>query len=185
VIEVDVSEAIEAAFKEDGIDIRTSSKPVKIEGQSGQSVTITLDDGAIITGTHILVAAGRVPVTGELGLEAAGVEVDERGMIRVDERLATTASNTFAIGEVAGTPMFTHASYDDYRVLKSQLSDGSLTTRDRLIPYAMFIEPELGRVGLNETEAKRRGVGVRIAKMPMLSVPRARTNDTTRGFMKM
>jgi pyruvate/2-oxoglutarate dehydrogenase complex dihydrolipoamide dehydrogenase (E3) component len=105
VIEVDVSEAIEAAFKEDGIDVRTGSKPVKIEGQTGQSVTITLDDGAIITGTHILVAAGRVPVTGELGLEAAGVEVDERGMIRVDERLATTASNTFAIGEVAGTPM--------------------------------------------------------------------------------
>ncbi|QWW72560.1 FAD-dependent oxidoreductase [Rhizobium sp. WYJ-E13] len=181
----DVSETIEMAFKEDGITVLTNVKARKIEGLSGQSVAVTLDNGDTLNGSHILVAAGRIPVTAGLGLDVAGVELDERGMIKVDERLATTAADTFAIGEVAGTPMFTHASYDDYRVLKSQLTGGSQTTHDRLVPYAMFIDPELGRIGLNETEAVQLGIKVRVVKMPMLAVPRARTNGTTRGFMKM
>lgn len=181
----DVSEAIQAAFREDGIDIQTGVRPVNIRGRSGEHVTIALSDGTSLTGSHILVAAGRNPVTAGLGLDAAGVAVNERGLIEVDERLATSAPNTWAIGEVAGTPMFTHASYDDYRVLKSQLAGGNRTTTGRIVPYAMFIEPELGRIGLNEREAKERGIRVRVAKLSMAAVPRARTNGAMRGFMKI
>ena len=183
--DVDVSEAIEEALREDGINIRTGVKAVEVQGRSGDSVMVSLSDGTNVTGTHILVAAGRTPVTSDLRLDLAGVKVDGHGFIDVDERLATSAPNTWAIGEVARTPMFTHASYDDYRVLKSQLSGGDRTTRDRVIPYAMFIEPELGRIGLNETEASERGVAVRVAKLPMTAVPRARTNGAMRGFMKV
>ena len=181
----DVTDAIEAAFAEEGVDVRTHVKPLRVTGQSGQTVSIELSDGSTVNGTHILVAAGRVPRTYDIGLDAAGVEVDARGFIKTDERLATSAPNTWAIGEVAGTPMFTHASFDDYRVLKSQLAGGHVTTtKDRLIPYALFIEPELGRVGLNESEAKQKGIEVRVAKLPMAAVPRARTNGDVKGFMK-
>lgn len=181
----DVSDAIEAALKEDGIDIRTAAKPAGVTGTSGRSVTVALEGGDSITGTHILVAAGRTPVTAGIGLDAAGVELDARGFIKTDERLATTAERTWAIGEVAGTPMFTHASFDDYRVLRSQLAGGNATTQDRIIPYALFIEPELGRIGLNESEARAKGIAVRVVKLPMAAVPRARTNGATKGFMKM
>jgi pyruvate/2-oxoglutarate dehydrogenase complex dihydrolipoamide dehydrogenase (E3) component len=181
----DVTDAIETALAEEGIDVRTGVKAAGVTGTSGKSVTISLDNGTAVTGSHLLVAAGRTPVTRDLGLDAAGVELDSRGFIKTDERLATTAPNTWAIGEVAGTAMFTHASFDDYRVLKSQLTGGSLTTKDRIIPYAMFIEPELGRVGMNESEAKARGIEVRVARLPMAGIPRARTNGATKGFMKI
>ncbi|BAN26363.1 FAD-dependent oxidoreductase [Caballeronia insecticola] len=181
----DVTSLIEASLKEEGIDVRVGVKPVKVTGTSGQAVKIELDNGDIVSGSHVLVATGRTPVTKTLGLDAAGVEVDARGFIKVDERLATTAQNTWAIGEVAGTPMFTHASFDDYRVLKSQLAGGSKTTTGRVIPYALFIEPELGRIGLNEAEAKAQGIAVRVAKLPMAAIPRARTNGATNGFMKI
>jgi pyruvate/2-oxoglutarate dehydrogenase complex dihydrolipoamide dehydrogenase (E3) component len=181
----DVTEAIEAALAEEGIDVRTGVKPVKVTGRSGEGVTVELNNGAQVSGSHVLVAAGRTPVTHGLGLDAAGVERDARGFIKVDERLATSAANTWAIGEVAGSPMFTHASFDDYRVLKSQLAGGNRTTTDRIVPYALFIEPELGRIGLNETDAKARGIAVRVAKIPMAMVPRARTNGATKGFMKV
>ncbi|WP_144153268.1 FAD-dependent oxidoreductase [Paraburkholderia sp. BCC1885] len=181
----DVAEAIEAALAEEGIDVRTGVKPVKVTGRSGEGVTVELNNGAQVSGSHVLVAAGRTPVTHGLGLDAAGVERDARGFIKVDERLATSAANTWAIGEVAGSPMFTHASFDDYRVLKSQLAGGNRTTADRIVPYALFIEPELGRIGLNETDAKARGIAVRVAKIPMAMVPRARTNGATKGFMKV
>ncbi|MFM0528014.1 FAD-dependent oxidoreductase [Paraburkholderia strydomiana] len=182
----DVTEAIEAALKEEGIDIRTGVKPASVTGKSGESVTVVLQNGSMVSGSHLLVAAGRTPVTSGIGLDAAGVEVDARGFIKTDERLATTAERTWAIGEVAGTPMFTHASFDDYRVLHSQLAGADAkTTRDRIIPYALFIEPELGRIGLSEADAKARGIAVRVAKLPMAAVPRARTNGATKGFMKM
>lgn len=181
----DVAEAIEAALAEEGIDVRTGVKPVKVTGRSGEGVTVELNNGAQVSGSHVLVAAGRTPVTHGLGLDAAGVERDARGFIKVDERLATSAANTWAIGEVAGSPMFTHASFDDYRVLKSQLAGGNRTTTDRIVPYALFIEPELGRIGLNETDAKARCIAVRVAKIPMAMVPRARTNGATKGFMKV
>lgn len=183
--DADVSAVIHAALVEEGIEIRVGVAPIQVTGTSGESVTLTLDDESIIRGTDILVAAGRTPVTSNLGLEAAGVAIDARGFIKVDERLATSAQNTWAIGEVAGTPMFTHASFDDYRVLRSQLEGGNMTTKDRMVPYAMFVEPELGRIGLNEAEAENRGIKVRIAKLQMTSVPRARTQNATKGFMKM
>jgi pyruvate/2-oxoglutarate dehydrogenase complex dihydrolipoamide dehydrogenase (E3) component len=181
----DVTSAIEAALTEEGIDMRVGAEPVRVTGLSGQAVTLELANGEQVSGSHILVAAGRTPVTRNLGLDAAGVELDARGFIKVDERLATSAANTWAIGEVAGTPMFTHASFDDYRVLKSQLAGANLTTRERIIPYALFIEPELGRIGLNETDAKAQGIEVRVAKIPLTAVPRARTNGATKGFMKV
>jgi pyruvate/2-oxoglutarate dehydrogenase complex dihydrolipoamide dehydrogenase (E3) component len=182
----DVTEAIEAALKEEGIDIRTGARPASVTGKSGELVTVVLQNGSTVSGSHLLVAAGRTPGTSGIGLDAAGVEVDARGFIRTDERLATTAERTWAIGEVAGTPMFTHASFDDYRVLRSQLAgENAKTTRDRIIPYALFIEPELGRIGLSEADAKARGIAVRVAKLPMAAVPRARTNGATKGFMKM
>ncbi|SOE94807.1 Pyruvate/2-oxoglutarate dehydrogenase complex, dihydrolipoamide dehydrogenase (E3) component [Burkholderia sp. D7] len=180
----DVTDAMESILAGEGIDIKVSVKPLQVSGRSGQSVTVELSDGTRLTGTHLLVATGRVPRTAGIGLDVAGVALDERGFIKVDERLATSAPNTWAIGEVAGTPMFTHASFDDYRVLKSQLAGGNLTTRDRVIPYAMFIEPELARVGINESEAQRQGIAVRVAKLPMAAVPRARTTGDMHGFMK-
>lgn len=183
--DADVSQAIADSLKEDGIDIRTNVDIVSVAGRSGQSVTVTLGDGKTIEASHILVATGRVPNTKDIGLDVAGVEVDQRGIIKVDDKLQTSATNVYAIGEVAGTPMFTHASFDDYRVLSSQLKGGSKTTRGRDIPYAMFIEPELSRVGLNETEAAQKGIAVRVATLPMKAVPRARTNSDTRGFMKV
>ena len=182
--DADVTDAIESAFANEGIDVRVSVKPLQVSGRSGQSVTVDLSDGTRLTGTHLLVATGRVPRTAGIGLDVAGVELDARGFIKVDERLATSAPNTWAIGEVAGTPMFTHASFDDYRVLKSQLAGGNLTTRDRVIPYAMFIEPELARIGINESDAQRQGIAVRVAKLPMAGIPRARTTGEMHGFMK-
>jgi pyruvate/2-oxoglutarate dehydrogenase complex dihydrolipoamide dehydrogenase (E3) component len=182
--DADVTDAIESAFANEGIDVRVSVKPLQVSGRSGQSVAVDLSDGTRLNGTHLLVATGRVPRTTGIGLDVAGVELDARGFIKVDERLATSAPNTWAIGEVAGTPMFTHASFDDYRVLKSQLAGGNLTTRDRVIPYAMFIEPELARIGINESDAQRQGIAVRVAKLPMAGVPRARTTGEMHGFMK-
>jgi probable pyridine nucleotide-disulfide oxidoreductase len=182
--DTDVTDAIQSILTGEGIDVRVSVKPLQFSGRSGQSVTVELSDGARITGTHLLVATGRVPRTAGIGLDVAGVALDERGFIKVDERLATSAPNIWAIGEVAGTPMFTHASFDDYRVLKSQLAGGNLTTRDRVIPYAMFLEPELARIGINESDAQRQGIAVRVAKLPMASIPRARTTGDTHGFMK-
>lgn len=183
--DADVSDAIADAFRADGIEIRTNAELVRVSGRSGERVELMLTDRQRIEGSHILVATGRVPNTADIGLELAGVETDRRGIVKVDERLRTTAANVYAIGEVAGTPMFTHASFDDYRVLSSQLNGGAKTTRDRQIPYAMFIEPELARIGLNETEAAAQGVAVRVARLPMQAVPRARTNSDTRGFMKL
>lgn len=180
----DVSVAIQAALAHDGIDVRVNSRAAKVSGRSGQSVVVTLDNGESLNATHILVAAGRTPSTHGIGLDLAGVELDARGFVKTDERLATTAPNTWAIGEVAGSPMFTHASFDDYRVLKSNLAGGTRTTKNRVIPYALFIEPELGRIGMNEAEAKAQGIAVRVAKLPMAAVPRARTNVETTGFMK-
>ncbi|GJH24177.1 FAD-dependent oxidoreductase [Caballeronia novacaledonica] len=181
----DVSSAIAAAFMADGIEIRTNVAIESISGRSGDAVQVLLGDGVRIRGSHILVATGRVPNTRNIGLDMAGVETDARGFIKVDERLRTTALGVFAIGEVAGTPMFTHASFDDYRVLIAQMKGSDKTTRERVIPYAMFIEPELSRIGLNEREAAAQGIPVRIARLPMSAVPRARTNSDTRGFMKV
>jgi pyruvate/2-oxoglutarate dehydrogenase complex dihydrolipoamide dehydrogenase (E3) component len=138
-----------------------------------------------IEGTDLLIATGRTPNTQRIGLEAAGVELDARGYIKVNDRLETSAAGVWAMGDCAGSPQFTHVAFDDFRVVRDNLNGGSRTTRDRLIPFCMFTDPELARVGLNETEAKRRGIAYRLAKMPMTGVLRAVALGETRGFVKM
>ncbi|BEU27480.1 FAD-dependent oxidoreductase [Paraburkholderia sp. 22B1P] len=181
----DVSFEIQSAFEAEGISLKLGVHVVHVDGLTGKKVHVQLDDGSSIEGTHILVATGRRPLTDNIGLDLAGVDRDRHGFIKVDDKLATTAERTWAIGEVAGTPMFTHASFDDYRVLKAGIEGNLRNTTKRIIPYALFTDPELGRIGLNETEAKMRDIPVNIAKLPMAAVPRARTNGATRGFMKV
>jgi probable pyridine nucleotide-disulfide oxidoreductase len=183
----DIAAAVLALFREEGIAVQTDTLVTQVTGRSGEAVTLRLlqsGNERTLEGSDILVAAGRVPQTAGIGLEKAGVEVDAADFIVVDERMATTAPGIWALGEAAGSPMFTHVALDDYRVAKSVILGGDRTTRGRLIPYAVFIEPELGRVGLNETDARRQGIAVRVAKLSMAAVPRARTLSETRGFMK-
>ncbi len=180
----DVAAAIQARFAEDGIELALGARVAAVAGASGAGVAVRLDDGRSFAGTHLLVAAGRQPMTGGIGLELAGVELDARGFIRVDERLQTSAPGIWAMGEVAGSPMFTHVSLDDYRVAKSGIAGGARTTAGRMVPSCVFIEPEFARVGLSETEARQTGVKYRLAKIPMDVVPRARTLGERQGFMK-
>jgi pyruvate/2-oxoglutarate dehydrogenase complex dihydrolipoamide dehydrogenase (E3) component len=136
-------------------------------------------------GTDVLAAMGRAPNTEELDLPAAGVETDARGFIKVNERLETSAAGVWALGDVGGGPQFTHASLDDYRIVKANVfGNGGRTTRDRLMPYTLFIDPELGRVGLTEEDAVRRGHQVLVGRLPAAAVSRARTSGETRGFWK-
>ena len=148
---------------------------VEVEGASGTR-KVFADD--------VLAALGRTPDTEGADLHAAGVELDERGFVRVDERLRTSEPGTFAVGDVTGGPQFTHVSLDDYRVVKSSLNGGARSTDDRLMPYCVFIDPELGRIGLTERDARRLGHEVRIAKLPASAVPRAKTLGATRGLLK-
>lgn len=183
----DVGEAVRAIFEDEGIDVILDAAIDRMEGRSGSQVRVRLRTPIgerEIDGSDLLVAAGRTPNTHGIGLESAGVELDPRGYVRVNERLETTAPGVWAMGECAGSPQFTHVAYDDFRVVRDNLAGRSRTTRDRLVPYCMFTDPELGRVGLGELEAKRRGIAVRVARLPMSSVLRARTIGETRGFMK-
>jgi pyruvate/2-oxoglutarate dehydrogenase complex dihydrolipoamide dehydrogenase (E3) component len=183
----DVADAVRAIFADDGIDVVLEAAINAIDGRSGDQVGVRLRTGAgerEIDGTDLLVAAGRTPNTRGIGLEGAGVELDLRGCVKVNERLETTAPGIWAMGECAGSPQFTHVAYDDFRVVRDNLAGRSRTTRDRLIPYCVFIDPELARVGLGEAEAKRRGIAIRVARLPMSSVLRARAIGETRGFMK-
>jgi pyruvate/2-oxoglutarate dehydrogenase complex dihydrolipoamide dehydrogenase (E3) component len=160
---------------------------VRVEGRSGQSVRLHLRAPAgerTIEGSDLLVALGRTPNTDGLNLEAAGVAVDGRGFIQVNDRLETNVAGIWALGDVNGGPQFTHASLDDYRIVRANLSGGQRSTRNRLVPYTLFIDPELGRVGLTEEEARRQGRQVRVARLPAAAIPRARTRGETRGYLK-
>ena len=160
----------------------------EVKGLSGQNVRVVVENSRnqqTIEGTDLLVATGRTPNTQGIRLEAAGIELDARGYIKVNERLQTTAPDVWAMGDCAGSPQFTHVAYDDFRVVRDNLNAVSRTTQDRLIPFCMFTDPELARVGLNETEAKRRGIAYRLAKMPMAAVLRAVAIGETRGLIKM
>ncbi len=184
----DVAEAILNNFTSEGIDVRLDTRVGMVEGRSGQSIRVTLEDSRgrrTIEGSDLLVAVGRTPNTQDIGLEAAGVELDARGYIRVNERLETTATGVWAVGDCAGSPQFTHVAYDDFRVVRDNLNGGNRTTRDRLIPFCMFTDPELARVGLNELEAKKRSIPYRLATMPMTGVLRAIALGETRGLLKM
>ena len=138
----------------------------------------------VIEGSDILAAAGRTPNTAGIGLESAGVELDARGYLKVNDRLETTAAQTWAIGECAGSPQFTHISMDDFRVIRDNLAGKSRSTRDRLVPSCLFIDPQVAHIGLTETEARRQGRAVRLAKIPTAAVLRTRTVDETQGFLK-
>ena len=184
----DVAQALLDSFTSEGIEVLLDTRVSEVEGLSGQKVRIVTENShgqQTIEATDLLVATGRTPNTQGIGLETAGVELDARGYIKVNERLETTASGVWAMGDCAGSPQFTHVAFDDFRVVRDNLNGGTRTTRDRVVPFCMFTDPELARVGLNESEAKRRGIPYRLAKMPMAAVLRAVTLGETRGFVKM
>ena len=184
----DVAQAVQENFTSEGIDVLLNTQVRKVEGLSGDKIRVRIDGPAgeqTIEGSDLLVATGRTPNTRGIGVEAAGIELDARGYIKVNERLETTAAGVWAMGDCAGSPQFTHVAYDDFRVVRENLGGGSRTTRDRLIPFCMFTDPELARVGLNETEAKKRRIAYRLAKLPMAAVLRAVTLGETRGFVKV
>jgi pyruvate/2-oxoglutarate dehydrogenase complex dihydrolipoamide dehydrogenase (E3) component len=183
----DVTEALAGLFKDEGIDTVLNARVLRVSGKSGDSVTVAFEQNGrekILAGTHVLVATGRRPNTENLGLELAGIELTDRGYLKVNERLQTTAPGVWAIGEVAGSPQFTHVSVDDFRVVRDNLAGGNHVTTGRLIPYTLFTDPELARIGLNEKEAKAQGIRYRLFKIPMKQVLRALTVSETRGFLK-
>jgi len=183
----DVSAALKQLCEDEGIELAMNATVSLVEGISGQSVKLHIGQGdsdSVIEGTDLLVAAGRTPNTDGIGLELAGVELTDRGYIKVNERLETTAAGVWAIGECAGSPQFTHIAFDDFRILRDNLSGGNRVTTGRLVPFSMFTDPELARVGLSEREAKAQGIAYRVFKIPMASVLRTRTLSETRGFMK-
>lgn len=171
----DVAAAVAEAFTRDGIEVRLGVEATGVIRAADGTVTVELSDGGTVSGEDILVALGREPVTAGLGLEKTGVELSARGFVAVDEHLRTTADGVWAAGDVAGSPQFTHASWNDFRILKANLAGGALSTKDRLVPYCVFITPELGRVGLTEAEARAAGHNIRVARMPVSAIPRART----------
>ena len=184
----DVAQAILETFAGEGIEVLVDAHVREVSGLSAQTVRVRVESsrGAqTIDGTDLLVATGRTPNTQNIGLETAGIELDARGYVKVNERLETSAEGVWAMGDCAGSPQFTHVAYDDFHVVRDNLNGGSRTTRDRLIPFCMFTDPELARVGLNESEAQRRGVAYRLAKMPMAAVLRAVAIGETRGLLKM
>lgn len=183
----DVSEEIRRILVADGIEVLMATDAEQVQGTSGEhlDVRVRAQDGArSIAASDLLVAAGRTPNTRGIGLEAAGVQLDPRGYIQVSDRLETTAANTWAIGECAGTPQFTHMSLDDFRVIRDNLAGGQRSTAGRMVPYCMFIDPPLARVGMNETQARAAGVAVRVAKLPTKAVLRTRTTSQSTGFMQ-
>jgi pyruvate/2-oxoglutarate dehydrogenase complex dihydrolipoamide dehydrogenase (E3) component len=186
--DADVSDEMLRILRAEGIDVVLNAETVSVEGRSGTHVRIVLRTASgelAIDGSDILVAAGRVPNTAGIGLEQAGIALDDRGYIRVNERLQASAPGVWAIGEVAGSPQFTHVSVDDFRIVRDNMAGGDRRTSDRLVPYTLFTDPPLARVGLNESDALRHGIAVRVAILPMSHVLRTEATDETQGFMKV
>jgi len=183
----DVSAGLKQLCDDEGIELVMNAGVSLVEGVSGQSVKLHVTQGAsnsVIEGTDLLVAAGRTPNTDGIGLDLAGVELTERGYIKVNERLETTAADVWAVGECAGSPQFTHIAFDDFRIIRDNLAGGNRVTTGRQVPFCLFTDPELARIGLNETEARASGTPYRLAKIPMAADLRTRTLSETRGFMK-
>ncbi|MFM0550563.1 mercuric reductase [Paraburkholderia sediminicola] len=186
--DADVADEMSRVLSGEGIDIVLGAETLNVEGQSGKHVGITVRTAAgeqTIEGSDILVATGRIPNTAGIGLDKAGIALDERGYIRVNDRLQASAPGVWAIGEVAGSPQFTHVSVDDFRIVRDNLAGGHRSTRDRLVPYTMFSDPPLAHVGLSEREAQKQDIAVRVAKLPMSNVLRTEATDETQGFMKV
>lgn len=183
----DVTTALHELCTAEGIDVVTGASVTKVEGQSGGSVKIHVSRAGaemMIEGTHLLVAGGRTPNTDGIGLELAGVQLTDHSFIKVNERLETTAPDVWAVGDCAGSPHFTHIAFDDFRIVRDNITGGNRVTTGRQVPFCMFTDPELGRIGLSETEAKEQGIAYRLAKIPMIATLRTRTLSETRGFMK-
>ena len=186
--DADVGAALLELFRDEGIEVLLETEVLRVEGLSGQQIRVHVKDAngeRAIEGTDLLVAVGRVPNTKGIGLDQTGVELDSRGYIKVNERLETTAPSVWAVGDCAGSPPFTHVAFDDFRVIRDNLNGGNRTTLNRLIPFCIFTDPELARVGLNESQAKSRGAEYRVVKMPMAAVFRAEVLSEPRGFLKM
>jgi pyruvate/2-oxoglutarate dehydrogenase complex dihydrolipoamide dehydrogenase (E3) component len=185
--DADVAEAVLGVLREDGIEVQLEAEAIRAES-SGDGVRLTIRTPGgerTLDGSHVLRAAGRVPNTDSLGLEAAGIAMDGKGFVVVDQKLETSVPGVYALGDVKGGPAFTHISYDDFRVIRTNLlQGGSASITDRLVPYAVFIDPQLGRIGLSERDARKQGRAVRVARMPMSYVARALELDESRGFMK-
>jgi len=184
----DIADEMQRLLADEGIAFHIEAEPLNVQGRSGEEVSLTVRTASgerKIKGSHLLVAAGRVPNTARIGLDKVGVELNGRGYIRVNERMETTAPDVWALGECAGSPQFTHVSVDDYRIIRDNQGGGNRSTRDRLVPYCMFTDPPLARVGLSEGDAQRQGIIVRVAKLPMSSVLRTEATEETQGFMKV
>jgi len=183
----DVTSTLSDIFRDEGIEIVTSTTITSIQGKSGDRVKLQIErDGrkSGLEGTDVLVATGRTPNTQNVGLELAGVETTERGYVKVNERLQTTAPGVWAVGDCAGSPHFTHIAFDDYRIVTDNLAGGNRVTTGRQVPSCVFTDPELARIGLSETEAKQKGIAYRLTKIPMIAILRTRTLSETRGFLK-
>jgi pyruvate/2-oxoglutarate dehydrogenase complex dihydrolipoamide dehydrogenase (E3) component len=184
----DIANALKDLFVDEGIEVLLGTSVRQVEGNSGRRIRVHIEDAQsrrVIDGTDILVATGRTPNTEGLGLDKSGVQLDERGYIKVNEYLLTTSENVWAMGECAGSPQYTHVSVDDFQIVLAHLNGGNRTKAKRLIPFCMFTDPELARVGKNESEARRDGVEYRLAKMPMAEILRTRTVSEPRGLLKV
>jgi len=185
--DADAAQAILQLFRDEGIDVLLDTRVATVKGVSGDHVTVQVQSAngpQTLEGTDILVAAGRTPNTSGIGLENAGIEITGTGHIRVNDRLETTAPNVWAMGECAGSPYFTHVSEDDFTIIHDNLNGGHRSARDRLVPYCVFTDPELARVGLNESHARQNGVAYRVVSVPVDSGWRPWTISERRGFMK-
>jgi len=185
--DADVSEEILKILREDGVEILLNATTSRVEkAETGIQLHVSQQGHSmIIAGSHLLVATGRTPNSDSLNLSSAGIQTDPQGFIQVNDRLETSADAVYALGDIKGGPAFTHISYDDFRILRANLLEKkSATTKGRQVPYCVFIDPQLGRIGLTEAEARAQGRNIRIAKLPMSSVARALEVDETRGFMK-
>lgn len=185
----DVAEAVYGILEEDGVDVYLEAEVLEAgpaPGREGVELTLQLPAGPMrLQGSHVLIATGRTPNSDDLNLAAAGVETDAKGIIQVNERLETRVPDVYALGDVKGGPAFTHIAYDDYRVLKTNLLEkGDATVSGRLVPYTVFIDPQLGRIGLTEHQAKEDGRRILVARLPMDRVARALEAGEPRGFMK-
>jgi pyruvate/2-oxoglutarate dehydrogenase complex dihydrolipoamide dehydrogenase (E3) component len=184
----DVAEEIQRILSCEGIEFLLNAEVAEVRGRSGEGLSLTLRTGSgerSIEGSDILVAAGRVPNTAGIGLEEAGVALDERGYVRTNERLETNAAGVWALGECAGSPQFTHVSEDDFRIVIDNIAGGKRSTRDRLVPYCMFTDPPLAHVGLSEGEAERQNVAARVGRLPTSAVLRAQAIGEMQGLMKI
>lgn len=183
--DADVSEAIQEFLEDDGVRVICGAEAASVDEDERGRITVRCTGGQIVTGSHVLVAAGRIPNSDTLNLEAASIETDDRGWIQVDDCCRTTAENTFALGDVNGQGAFTHTSVNDAEIVLDTLGGGPRSLSDRIPVYALFTDPPLGRVGLTETEATRQGYNVLKATKPMSEISRAKEMGETRGFAKL